>query len=61
MGGKLDVARLRAEAERCRKLARRLPDRGLRNVLEETAHTYERLADEAERLEHGQSRSEDAQ
>jgi len=56
VAGKLDVAELRAEAERCRRLAGQMTDRALRNVLEEAARTYDALADEVERL-NGSARS----
>jgi len=46
----LDVAELRAEAERCRRLAEQMPDRGLRKVLEEAARTYDTLANMVEGL-----------
>ena len=49
MSAELDVAELRAEAERCRRLAEQIPDRGLRKVLEDAARTYEALANMVER------------
>ena len=50
MRGDLDVAELRAEAERCRRSAEQMSDRALRQVLEEAARTYDALGDEASRL-----------